>query len=139
MVQEAGQRLARAEALSRPLLNTPEKLLAYLDPPRRLERDAHLAVLFLNNRNQLLAEESWPDDATADTLSSDIARRVVQVHATALILVRSRPGTRPRCLKQDHMLTEYCRRLAEILSLALHDHLILGKGEPFSCRAMRLL
>ena len=63
LVQEAGARLARAEAISRPLLNTPERLVEYVDPPRRLTRPAHLAALFLNNRNQLLAEEAWPADA----------------------------------------------------------------------------
>ena len=139
LVQESGRRLAQAEALSRPLLNAPERLLAYLDLPQRLTRDPHLAVLFLNNRNQLLAEESWPDDVTPEALSSDIARLVVRVHATALILVRCRPGTRPRCLKQDRAVTDHCKRLAEILSLALHDHLILGQGEPFSLRGMRML
>ena len=139
IVQEAGLRLVRAETLSRPLLNAPEKLLAYLDSPTRLTREPHLAVLFLNNRNQLLAEESWPDDVVPETLCGDIARLVVQVHATALILVRSRPGTRPKPSKADRAITEHCRRVAEILSLALHDHLIIGGGEPFSFRGMRLL
>ncbi len=139
MVQEAGQRLVRADSLSRPLLNAPEKLLAYLDLPQRLSREPHLAVLFLNNRNQLLAEESWPEDVPAEALCGDIARHVVQVHATALILVRSRPGTRPKPSKADRGITEHCRRMADILSLALHDHLIIGQGEPFSFRGMRLL
>ncbi len=139
MVAEAGRRLVQAEALSRPLLNAPEKLLAYLDPPKRLQRDPHLAVLFLNNRNQLLAEESWPDEVQPEALAGDIARLVVQVHATALILVRSRPNARPRPLKTDRAITEQCRRLADILSLALHDHLIIGGGEPFSFRGMHLL
>ncbi len=139
MVQEAGRRLVRAETLSRPLLNSPEKLLAYLDLPKRLARDPHLAVLFLNNRNQLLAEESWADDVLPETLTGDVARQVVQVHATALILVRSRPGARPKPSKADRAITEHCRRMAEILSLALHDHLIIGQGESFSFRGMRLL
>ena len=38
LVQAAGARLAQAETIARPLLNTPDRLLEYLDLPRRLAR-----------------------------------------------------------------------------------------------------
>ena len=139
LVQEAGARLARAETIARPLLNTPERLLDHLDPPRRLARPAHLAALFLNNRNQLLAEEAWPGDADPAATVQHLARRAVHLHATALVLVRSRPDTRPRCMPGDRDLVQHVRRAGKALSLVLHDHLVLGRGEPFSFRELHLL
>ncbi len=139
LVQEAGTRLARAEQISRPLLNTPEKLLEYLDQPGRLGRPAHLAGLFLNNRNQLLTEESWPDELEPASLVQQLVRRAVHLHATALVLVRSRPDTRPRCEPGDKDLVQQLRRAGKALSLVLHDHIVIGRGEPFSFRDFRLL
>ena len=139
LVQEAGARLARAEAVSRPLLNTPERLLEYLDPPRRVSRPAHLSALFLNNRNQLLAEECWPGDAEAAGTVQVLARRAVHLHATAMVLVRSRPDTRPRCVPGDRELVQQVRRAGKALSVVLHDHLVIGRGDPFSFREFHLL
>ena len=139
LVQEAGARLARAEAISRPLLNTSERLVAYVDPPRRLTRPAHLAALFLNNRNQLLAEEAWPGDAEPATTVQSLARRAVHLHATALVLVRSRPDTRPRCQPGDRELVQQVRRAGKALSVVLHDHLVIGRGDTFSFREFHLL
>ena len=139
LVQEAGARLARAEQIARPLLNTPEKLLDYLDQPGRLGRPAHLAALFLNNRNQLLAEESWPDETEPTGLVQQVVRRAVHLHATALVLIRSRPDTRPRCEPEDKDLVQQLRRAGKALSLVLHDHVVIGCGEPFSFREFRLL
>ena len=139
LVQQAGAHLARAETISRPLLNTPERLLEYLDAPRRLSMPPHLAALFLNNRNQLLADESWPVDAGADATTQQLARRAIHLHATALVLVRSQPGSRPRCVPEDKDLVRQCRRAGKALSLVLHDYLVLGSGEPFSFREFHLL
>ena len=68
-----------------------------------------------------------------------LARRAIHLHATALVLVRSRPDTRPRCLPGDKELVGECRRAGKALSLVLHDHLVIGRGEPFSFREFHLL
>ena len=139
LVQQAGAHLAQAETISRPLLNTPERLLDYLDPPGRLNRPAHLAALFLNNRNQLLADEAWPSDAEPGTAVQQVARRAIHLHATALVLVRSQPDGRPRCLPGDKELVRQCRHAGKALSLVLHDYLVIGRGEPLSFREFHLL
>jgi DNA repair protein RadC len=139
LVQEAGARLARAETISRPLLNTPERLLDYLDVPRRVARPAHLAGLFLNNRNQLLADEAWTGNDAASGVVQHLARRAIHLHATAVVLVRSRPGTRPGCVPADKELVRDCHRAGKALSLVLHDHLVIGQGAPFSFREFHLL
>jgi DNA repair protein RadC len=139
LVQEAGARLARAETVARPLLNTPDRLFAYLDPQSRLGRPPHLASLFLNNRNQLLAEETWSDETTPGATVREIARRALHLHATALVLVRSRPDARPRCIPSDAELVRGIRRASKALSVVLHDHVVIGRGEPFSFREHQLL
>ncbi len=68
-----------------------------------------------------------------------LVRRAVHLHATALVLVRSRPDTRPRCEPGDKDLVQQLRRAGKALSLVLHDHIVIGRGEPFSFRDFRLL
>jgi DNA repair protein RadC len=83
------------------VLNNFDRLTADLDPLARSQRAAHLAVLFLNNRNQLLAEQPWPMDTPADVLLGQIARRALELHATALILVWCRPDREASPTKSD--------------------------------------
>jgi DNA repair protein RadC len=94
----------------------------------RSQRPAHLAVLYLNNRNQLLAEQSWPADASAETLPGQVARRALEIHATALILVCCRPDHPAVPNKMDVALGRQITAAADVLSIVLHDSLVIGAG-----------
>jgi DNA repair protein RadC len=128
LVVEAADQLAAAESIDRPVLNNLDRLAAYLDPAARSQRPAHLAVLYLNNRNQLLAEQSWPADASAETLPGQVARRALEIHATALILVCCRPDHPAVHNKMDVALGRQITAAADVLSIVLHDSLVIGAG-----------
>jgi DNA repair protein RadC len=140
LVREAASRLAVAEAVSRPLLNNTEPVIAYLDLPARLRRPAHLAALFLNNRNQLLADLPFPEAQAPTDIARAIARHAVQVHATALILATIRPGTEPPAVTaRDRDLTGRITRAGHSLGVAVHDHLVFAGGGRLSLRREGLL
>jgi DNA repair protein RadC len=128
LVVDAAEHLAAAENVERPLLDNFDRLTAYLDPPARSQRAAHLAVLFLNNRNELLAEQSWPVAAAVDSLPGQIARRALELHATALILVWCRPDREASRTKSDVALGRKIATAAEALSIVVHDNLVIGRG-----------
>jgi DNA repair protein RadC len=134
LVREAARRLATADAVSRPLLNNTERLIAYLDPPVRLQRPPHLAVLLLNNRNQLLAEMPCGETQEPAAVAHAVARRALEVHATAMILATFRVGGKGVRSNRDLDLTRRIARVAEVLSMTLHDHMIFGDDEPVSLK-----
>jgi DNA repair protein RadC len=134
LVREAARRLATADAVSRPLLNNTERLMAYLDPPVRLQGPSHLAVLLLNNRNQLLAEMPCADTQEPASVAHAVARRALEVHATAMILATFRAGAKIVQSDRDYDLTRRIARVAEVLSMTLHDHMIFGDDETVSLK-----
>ncbi len=132
--REAARRRADAQAVSRPLLSDAARLLAYLDLPVRLRRPAHLAVLLLNNRNQLLAELPCPETQDAGEIARMVATKALETQASALILATCRPDAVPAATARDLDLTRRIGRAASVLSVALHDHMIFGAGETASLK-----
>jgi DNA repair protein RadC len=128
VVARAADHLAAAENIERPLLNNHDRLLEYLNPVLRSQRTAHLAVLFLNNRNQLLGEHTWPPDASAEILPGQVGRRALALHATALLLVFCHPNSGAVHSKLDVALGRQIAAAAEVLSIVLHDSLVIGRG-----------
>ena len=57
-VQAAALRLLRAEVIDQPVLNNWDRLMAYLNAELARERVEQFRVLFLDNRNRLLADEA---------------------------------------------------------------------------------
>ena len=139
LVREATRRLALSEAVSRPLLNDNARLLAYLDLPERLRRPAHTAALLLNSRNQLLADASYAEDLDPAGVAQSVARRAVELHATALILATVRPEARGAPTARDRDLTRYAVKMGAALSIHLHDHLIFSGSHNESFRRMGLI
>ncbi len=138
LVAESARRLAQAEIRSRPLLNTFERLTDHLGLPARLQSPAHLAVLLLNNRNQLLAEARHDEGERPSEISLAVAKSAIRLHATALILVTCRPG-RPEPTDRDMELTGCILRAAAVLSIAVHDHWLFGAGNAVSLKRLGLL
>ncbi len=139
LVREAARRLATAQSVSRPLLNNMPGLTEYLDVPARLQRPPHLAVLFLNNRNQLLADISFAAAQSPADIAQAVARRALEIHATALILATFRLGTLPAADERDRDVTRRVAKFGKALSIALHDHMIFGDGASDSLKRRGLI
>lgn len=141
LVEAAAERLSRAEAMERPLLNSWSRLMEYLEASPA--GPAPLRVLFLDNRNRLLADEPWAVPPDAPPQPRDVLTRALELHATALILLQRHPPGRaagqPPAGREEAALSARLRRAASVLSVVLHDHLVLGGPEPVSLRREGLL
>ncbi len=105
-VQAAALRLLRAEVRDQPVLANWERLMAYLNAAMARERVEQFRVLFLDNRNRLLADEAQARGTVNHTpvYPREVAKRCLELHATALILVHNHP-TRPFSITSDHAQT----------------------------------
>ena len=133
LVGQAADRLSQAEVRARPVLKDWAQLDGYLDAA---PTDAGLRVLYLNNRNQLLSDEAVEAEPAA--VSRDAVRRALALHATALILVVSRPGAAAPD-KEEVAAAKRLKQAAGVLSIALHDVLLAGGGPRVSFRRKGLL
>ena len=139
LVQEAAQRLAQAEAVERPILNNWDRLTRYLGEVLERDDSPCLRVLFLDNRNRLLADEVRAEPLEAAGFPRTVVKRALELHATALILVQIRAGGELDFSDAEVMATVLVKKAGAVLSVVLHDHLLVRKGEYASLRRQGLL
>jgi DNA repair protein RadC len=140
-VQAAALRLARAEVIDRPVLNNWDRLMDYLNAVLSRERVEHFRILFLDNRNRLLADEAQARGTVNHTpvYPREVVKRALEVHATALILVHNHPSGDPTPSRDDIEMTQEIKAAATALGIVLHDHVIVGNGRWLSFRREGLL
>jgi len=140
-IQAAALRLVRAEVLNRPVLGNWERLLDYLTAALARERVEQFRILFLDNRNRLLADEAQARGTVNHTpvYPREVVKRALEHHATALILVHNHPSGDPAPSRDDIEMTRLVKQATETLSITLHDHIIIGNGRWFSFRKEGLL
>ncbi|AQS85318.1 MAG: JAB domain-containing protein [Acetobacter aceti] len=130
----AAQRLGGAEARERPHLGNWEALLGYFDTALEGAVPGQLRVLFLDNKNRLLADEAvigtTGQGRETQQEAANILRRALEVHSTALILIRlcgsgSEPG---KIIGLDEPLARELVRAGGFLAITLHDVFALHGG-----------
>lgn len=141
LVQEAAQRLVRAEVLNHPVLDNWERLMAYLQVVLGREKTEQFRVLYLDSRNRLLADVPQTKGTVNHTpvYPREVIKRALELHAVAFILVHNHPSGDPSPSEEDIQMTSKIKRAANALSLVLHDHIIIGNGEWLSLRKIGLL
>ncbi len=141
LVQGAALRLLRAEVMEQPVLANWDRLLDYLNAVLARERIEQFRVLFLDARNRLLADEALSRGTVNHTpvYPREVVKRALELHATALILVHNHPSGDPTPSREDVAMTAEVKAAAAALSVALHDHVIVGNGRWLSFRQKGLL
>jgi DNA repair protein RadC len=93
-------------------------------------------VLFLDNQNALIADEEQARGTVnhVPVYPREVARRALELNASALILVHNHPSGDPTPSESDIIMTERVRLAVEALDIALHDHLIIGHSQELSFR-----
>ena len=98
-------------------------------------------MLFLDTRNRLLADEEQSRGTVNHTpvYPREVARRALELAATALILVHNHPSGDPTPSREDIAMTRDIEAALAALSIVLHDHVIIGNGRWTSLRREGLI
>ena len=141
LVQAAALRLARAEVAQHPVLSNWDALMAYLNAAMARERIEQVRILFLDNRNRLLADEVANRGTVnhAPVYPREVVRRALELQAAAIIIAHNHPSGDPAPSQDDIAMTHQIVDAAAALSIAVHDHIIVGNGRWLSFRAEGLL
>jgi len=140
-IQAAALRLVRADIQDRPLLSSWDRLLDYLTASMARERVEQFRVLYLDNKNRLIADEVQARGTINHTpvYPREVVKRALELHAAAIILAHNHPSGDPAPSRDDIAMTQEMVRAAEALGVVLHDHVIVGNGRTVSFRAEGLL
>ncbi len=141
VVEAAAQRLARSKVMQRPVVSSWQALLDYCHTAMSHAETEQFRVLYLDRKNVLIADEEQAR-GTVDHVPvypREIAKRALELNASALILVHNHPSGDPTPSEADVAMTSRIRDAADVLGLVLHDHLIIGKSKELSFRSAGLL
>src|SRR5437868_1407064 len=141
IVQAAASRLARGEAKKRTVLSSWSAVLDYCRTTMAFADKEQFRVLFLDKRNQVMADEVQQTGTVDHTpvYPREVVKRALELSATAVILVHNHPSGDPAPSQADVQMTQEIIAVARPLGIAVHDHLIVGKEGHASLKGMKLI
>jgi len=134
-------RMARARVMQRSVISSWDELLAYCRTVMAHRDTEQFRVLFLDRKNVLIADEPQAQ-GTVDHVPvypREVARRALELNASALILVHNHPSGDPTPSRADVAMTEQIDLALNAIGVVLHDHVVIGKGAEASFRSLGLI
>ena len=137
----AAQRFAHDGIKESPLLDSWAAVIDYCRAAMAYEAVEQFRILFLNKKNQLIADEVQQTGTVDHTpvYPREVVKRALELSATAIILVHNHPSGDPTPSAADVQMTKTLVEVAKPLGIVLHDHIIVGKGGHASLRGLRLI
>ncbi len=141
IVEAAAHRLAKTKVMGRPALSSWPALLDYCTAAMARSDKEEFRVLFLDRKNCLIADEVQNRGTVDHTpvYPREIVKRALELAASAVILVHNHPSGDPTPSKADIAMTREIVAAAKALSIAVHDHLVVGRGGHASFKSLGLL
>ena len=141
LVQAAASRLVRGEVKKRPVLSSWSAVLDYCRTAQAFADREQFRVLFLDQRNQLIADELQQVGTVDHTpvYPREVVKRALELSATAIILVHNHPSGDPTPSRADIQMTQQIIGMASPLGISVHDHIIVGKEGHASLKGLKLI
>jgi len=141
IAQAAAWRLAHGQVKERPVLSSWSAVLDYCRATQAFADKEQFRVLFLDKRNQLIADELQQVGTVDHTpvYPREVVKRALELSATAIILVHNHPSGDPTPSRTDIQMTQSIVAIAKPLGIAVHDHIIVGKEGHASLKGMKLI
>ncbi|MBO9395215.1 DNA repair protein RadC [Shimia sp. R9_2] len=141
VIEAAAHRLARSRVMHRPILSSWEALLDYCHTTMAHRDTEQFRVLFLDTKNTLIADEAQAQGTVnhVPVYPREVAKRALELNASALILVHNHPSGDPTPSEADIAMTHQIEMACQTLALTLHDHIIIGKSRELSFRSEGLI
>lgn len=141
VIEAAGRRLAKGAIRERALLGSWSALLEYLRATMAFASREEFRILFLDKRNHLIADEVQGRGTVDHTpvYPREVARRALELSATAIILAHNHPSGDPAPSSADVAMTREIVAVLAPLQIVVHDHVILGRNGHASLKGLKLI
>ena len=140
-IRAAALRLGQSKILKGDLLANWDDLVIYCRTKMAENKIEEFHVLFLDKQNRIIADEIMGRGTVDHTpvYTREVMKRALALNATALIIAHNHPSGDPSPSQADIDMTYKLRDLARQFNIALHDHLIVARGEVLSFKSQGLL
>ena len=141
ILEACAHRMARARVMQRHVISGWDALLDYCHTTMAHRETEQFRVFYLDRKNVLIADEEQAK-GTVDHVPvypREVAKRALELNASALIVVHNHPSGDPTPSQSDIDMTTRIQDACTALGLTLHDHLIIGKSTELSFRAQGYL
>ena len=141
LFEATARRLAKTEIFDRPVIGSWEKLVDYCRVNLAHLPRERLHLLFLDRRNAVIAGETQGVGTVdhAPIYPREVARRALELNATAVIMVHNHPSGDPAPSAADIEATRKVAEALKTIGVTLHDHLIVGRTGHASLRGAGLM
>jgi DNA repair protein RadC len=141
LVKASIELFERSKMAARQSLDSWKSVIDYCKATMAHETIEQFRILFLNKRNQLIADEVQQRGTVDHTpvYPREVVKRALELSATAIILVHNHPSGDPTPSNADIQMTKQVVDIAKPLGILVHDHIIVGRGGHASFRGLRLI
>ncbi len=141
ILQATSLRSSQSALLKKPILASWSALLNYCKSAMQHEAREQFRCLFLDKKNCLIKDEIMSIGTVDHTAvyPREIARKALEYHATAFIMVHNHPSGDVTPSRPDIIMTKKIVEASKALNIIVHDHLIIGKESVASFKTLGLL
>lgn len=138
LAQDIATHTALAACTAAPVIENPDAVRRYASTRLAGQAREGLLCLFLSTKLAVLHDEimAWGTVDHVPVYPREIARRALEVGASAVILAHNHPSGDPTPSRADIAMTRRVAAALATLQMTLHDHLIIGRGPPVSLRSL---
>ena len=141
LIAAAASRIARGQLKQRTLLSSWNDVIDYCRTSMAFADKEQFRILFLDKRNQLIADEVQQTGTVDHTpvYPREVIKRALELSATAILLVHNHPSGDPTPSQADVQMTKAIIDIAAPLGISVHDHIIVGKEGHASLKGLKLI
>ncbi len=141
LLEAIAHRMARARVIQRSVISSWNELMRYCKTVMAYRETEQFRILFLDQKNVLIADEEQARGTVnhVPVYPREVAKRALELNATAIILVHNHPSGDPTPSRADIDMTEQIGLACEAIGVVIHDHVIVGKETDASFRSLDLL
>ncbi|MEO3417395.1 DNA repair protein RadC [Roseovarius sp. CAU 1744] len=130
-------RLAHSKIQNRKVISCWRDLINYCRISMSHQEREKFRVFYLDKKNVLIADEEQ-SEGTVDHVPvypRELAKRALELNASALILVHNHPSGDPKPSSEDIQVTQQVVNACQTIGVTVHDHVIIGNGTETSFKA----
>jgi DNA repair protein RadC len=141
LIAAAANRIAKGQVQQRTSLSSWNDVIDYCRTSIAFADKEQFRLLFLDKRNQLIADEVQQIGTVDHTpvYPREVIKRALELSATAILLVHNHPSGDPTPSQADIQMTKAIIGIAAPLGISVHDHIIVGKNGHASLKGLKLI
>jgi DNA repair protein RadC len=141
LIAASASRVAKGQLKQRTILSSWAAVIDYCRTSMAFADKEQFRLLFLDKRNQLIADELQQVGTVDHTpvYPREVVKRALELSATAIIMVHNHPSGDPTPSQADIQMTKSIVAISAPLGISVHDHIIVGKNGHASLKGLRLI